>query len=87
MLKFTPQKYIIKVLFMHAHVIPNYEFLLLLNKREDIIFEERWKPVVEKILWKSMATINCLVTNILQNEGEEISSWVNYHFNLIPKVQ
>ncbi len=34
-----------------------------------------------------MATINCLVTNILQNEGEEISSWVNYHFNLIPKVQ
>ncbi len=34
-----------------------------------------------------MATINCLVTNILQNEGEEISSWVNYLFNPIPKVQ
>ncbi len=27
-------------------------------------------------IWKSMATINCLVTNILQN----IHFWVNHHY-------
>ncbi len=39
MLKFTPQKYIIKVLFMHAHVIPNYEFLSSVEqkRRYDIL--------------------------------------------------
>ncbi len=51
-------------------------FFLMLNTKDDIFknFEEPnscWPPLTsivgKEILWKSMGTINCLITSILQN--------------------
>ncbi len=46
-------------------------FFLLLNAKEHILKNVGNQTVklcyVFPILWKSMATVNCLVTNILQN--------------------
>ncbi len=46
-------------------------YFLLLNTKEDILKNvggSHWLPLYGgEILWKSMATSNCLVNNILQN--------------------
>ncbi len=61
--------------FTHPHVAPNlYEFLFYV-KHERRYFEEFlnscWSPLTsivgKEILWKSMGTINCLITSILPN--------------------
>jgi len=48
-------------------------FFLLLNPKEDILKNGRNQTVDvpvewEKIQWKSMGSINCLVSDILQNK-------------------
>ncbi len=62
---------------MHPQVIPNpYEFLSSVKHKGDILknvghqalANNHWLPKYgKKILWKSVATVNYLVTNIIHN--------------------
>ncbi len=67
--------------FTHPHVVPNlYKFLSYVDHKRRY-FEEFggenscWSPLTsivgKEILWKSMGTINCLITSIFQSGDQE----------------